>query len=52
LRFRLDDMGSGDHFRQPPPRVLPVGLLRPVSARGDQQFASAGDRLPAMSFSR
>ncbi len=50
LRFGLDDMGIGDHFRQPRAGILAVGLLRAIAPRGDQQFAAgrhpaAGDRL-------
>ena len=33
------DMGSGNHFRQPPPRVGSVRLLGAKAAGGDQQLA-------------
>ena len=36
-------MGSGDHFRQPPPGVLPVRFLRSEPPRGDQKLARARD---------
>ena len=36
----LDDMGSGDHFRQPLTRVGAIAFLRPEAPRGDEQFAA------------
>ena len=44
LRLRWSDMGSGDHFRQPAPRVGAVRLLRAEAARGDQQLAARRSR--------
>ena len=41
LRLRRTIWACGDHFRQPGPRILAVGLLGPKAARGDQQLAAS-----------
>ena len=33
-------MGSGNHLRQPRPRISPVRVLRTETARGNQQLAA------------
>ena len=42
----LDNMGLGDHFRQPAPRILAVGFLRAEAAGGDDQLAADGHLAP------
>jgi len=34
-------MGIGDHFRQPPPSIGAIRLLRAEAASGDQQISGA-----------